>query len=62
MGLILIQSIVTSISGAWREYRLLELPKVFYIDMAAYEIMSNRKNIGIVFLTIVLAEGLNSIM
>jgi recombinational DNA repair ATPase RecF len=34
---------------AWLEDRLLELPKVFAIDIAAYTIMSNQKNKRIVF-------------
>jgi hypothetical protein len=34
---------------AWLEDRLLELPKVFAIDIAAYAIMSNQKNIRSIF-------------
>ena len=47
---------VDSVSGhsyehrrAWLEDRLLELPKVFAIDIAAYAIMSNQKNIRNIF-------------
>ena len=33
----------------WLEKKLLRLPEIFAIDIAAYAIMSNQKNIGNIF-------------